>query len=287
MAKKMQRLDESPDFRPFKFRIQAFTNAFLEEVRWVFVCDVQLALSIPLACASGLPRGENPNEKGASSQTLFVLLTELTFELTRYATFCGTNHTSLGSMRMARSRSRRVTTSGTLMRRRPMVAGCSVLSSGDLQARRLAWPMSVCDGLGLHASGIRKHRGPICSLIIALRRCRHGYLGKMRYCREYPPRMLRTAMSRSRLELVNFDSFFSFCLTTHHQFVQEGKEEFLSHTVRVTIAPMASVDSTFTPSRRPSLVGDIQNPRRVMSDTVVAQSNPPRSVATLPSLVLP
>lgn len=32
MAKKMQRLDESPDFRPFKFRIQAFTNAFLEEV---------------------------------------------------------------------------------------------------------------------------------------------------------------------------------------------------------------------------------------------------------------
>ena len=35
MAKKMQRLDESPDFRPFKFRIQAFTNAFLEEVSLV------------------------------------------------------------------------------------------------------------------------------------------------------------------------------------------------------------------------------------------------------------
>lgn len=32
MAKKMARLDESPDFRPFKFRIQAFTNAFLEEL---------------------------------------------------------------------------------------------------------------------------------------------------------------------------------------------------------------------------------------------------------------
>lgn len=32
MAKKMQRLDESLEFRPFKFRIQAFTNAFLEEV---------------------------------------------------------------------------------------------------------------------------------------------------------------------------------------------------------------------------------------------------------------
>ncbi|KAG6877159.1 hypothetical protein C0993_009837 [Termitomyces sp. T159_Od127] len=32
MAKKMQRLDESLDFRPFKFRIQAFTMAFLEEL---------------------------------------------------------------------------------------------------------------------------------------------------------------------------------------------------------------------------------------------------------------
>ncbi|KZO97704.1 hypothetical protein CALVIDRAFT_467037, partial [Calocera viscosa TUFC12733] len=32
MPKKMQKLDESPDFRPFKFRIQAFTNAFVEEL---------------------------------------------------------------------------------------------------------------------------------------------------------------------------------------------------------------------------------------------------------------
>lgn len=32
MPKKMARLDESTDYRPFKFRIQAFTNAFHEEV---------------------------------------------------------------------------------------------------------------------------------------------------------------------------------------------------------------------------------------------------------------
>ncbi|KAJ7172276.1 hypothetical protein C8R46DRAFT_1085372 [Mycena filopes] len=32
MPKKMQKLSESPDFRPFKFRIQAFTTAFLEEL---------------------------------------------------------------------------------------------------------------------------------------------------------------------------------------------------------------------------------------------------------------
>lgn len=32
MPKKMQRMDESGDYRPFKFRIQAFTNAFSDEV---------------------------------------------------------------------------------------------------------------------------------------------------------------------------------------------------------------------------------------------------------------
>ncbi|WAQ86433.1 hypothetical protein PtA15_7A159 [Puccinia triticina] len=32
MARKMQRLEESADFRPFKFRIQAFTNSFFEEL---------------------------------------------------------------------------------------------------------------------------------------------------------------------------------------------------------------------------------------------------------------
>lgn len=33
MPKKMQRLNESTDYRPFKFRIQAFTNAFQEELQ--------------------------------------------------------------------------------------------------------------------------------------------------------------------------------------------------------------------------------------------------------------
>ena len=32
MPKKMARLDESTDYRPFKFRIQAFSNAFHDEV---------------------------------------------------------------------------------------------------------------------------------------------------------------------------------------------------------------------------------------------------------------
>lgn len=32
MPKKMERLDQSQDFRPFKFRIQAFTSAFQEKL---------------------------------------------------------------------------------------------------------------------------------------------------------------------------------------------------------------------------------------------------------------
>lgn len=58
--------------------------------------------------------------------------------------------------------------------------------------------------------------------------------------------------------------------------MQDGKEELLTHTVHITIAPMAAVDSTFTPSRRPSLVGDIHNPRRMLSDSMVpGVSQPP------------
>lgn len=61
------------------------------------------------------------------------------------------------------------------------------------------------------------------------------------------------------------------------QFMQDGKEEVLTHTVHITIAPMAAVDSSFTPSRRPSLVGDIHNPRRIMSDSVVSSVAQPNA----------
>ena len=50
----------------------------------------------------------------------------------------------------------------------------------------------------------------------------------------------------------------------------------LSHTVHVNIAPMTAVDASFTPSRRPSLVGDMHNPRRVMSDSILPQQAPQR-----------
>lgn len=57
-----------------------------------------------------------------------------------------------------------------------------------------------------------------------------------------------------------------------HQFMQDGKEEFLSQTVHITIAPVTNVDTSFSStSRRPSLV----ECRRI-SDTIVPQTSPSR-----------
>lgn len=42
MAKKMERLDQSNDFRPFKFRIQAFTSAFNDRLNAQGFSDVEL-----------------------------------------------------------------------------------------------------------------------------------------------------------------------------------------------------------------------------------------------------
>ena len=57
-----------------------------------------------------------------------------------------------------------------------------------------------------------------------------------------------------------------------HQFMQDGKEEFLSQTVHITIAPVTNVDTSFSSSsRRPSLVES-----RRISDTIVPQTSPSR-----------
>ena len=63
MAKKMQRLDESPDFRPFKFRIQAFTNAFLEEVRTLDLSPPSASWHSPPYVIAQLARQGFPEEK--------------------------------------------------------------------------------------------------------------------------------------------------------------------------------------------------------------------------------
>ncbi|OBZ73132.1 Hypoxanthine-guanine phosphoribosyltransferase [Grifola frondosa] len=66
-------------------------------------------------------------------------------------------------------------------------------------------------------------------------------------------------------------------ITAEAQFMQDGNlEEVLAHTIYITIMPMANVDSSLTPSsRRPSLVGDVHNPRRIQSNSMGSQLQPP------------
>ena len=71
MAKKMQRLDESPDFRPFKFRIQAFTNGFLEEARRldISLCDANSPLQL---AKQGLSEDVIPMKKVSRSYLVCI-----------------------------------------------------------------------------------------------------------------------------------------------------------------------------------------------------------------------
>ncbi|EGN93276.1 hypothetical protein SERLA73DRAFT_145813, partial [Serpula lacrymans var. lacrymans S7.3] len=64
------------------------------------------------------------------------------------------------------------------------------------------------------------------------------------------------------------------------RFVQDGQEELLSQCLHLNIAPMSTLDTSFSASRRGSLTSDIPRPRRVASDSVVPQSTSPRSLRT-------
>lgn len=83
----MQRLDESPDFRPFKFRIQAFTNAYLEEVNSsLFAGSISINFDNSSACTARLPRGEDTHEKSAGHHHKFqyILLTSLVAQIRNF-----------------------------------------------------------------------------------------------------------------------------------------------------------------------------------------------------------
>ncbi|KAF7346293.1 hypothetical protein MSAN_01856600 [Mycena sanguinolenta] len=62
MPEEMQELDQSTDFRPFKFRIQAFTAAFLEEARG-FLSYSNIELTDRQLAAEGYPEEKIPAKK--------------------------------------------------------------------------------------------------------------------------------------------------------------------------------------------------------------------------------
>lgn len=169
MAKKMQRLDESPDYRPFKFRIQAFTNAFLEEVCVFFfplVCFCETLIPCQLS-RQGYPEEKIPMKKVGRHFRLWSDEVKrqiknrrsVTF---RFETFCGTNPTSHDSTKREKSQNPREITFGTWMQRNQRADGCSDRFNGDWRERPPVSLMLDFAGRGHPGSGIPRHPEPIC-----------------------------------------------------------------------------------------------------------------------------
>lgn len=113
MPKKMQKLDESTDYRPFKFRIQAFTNAFAEDVSLSLHDGVSRYELISNSCNNVVSR-----RKLCQSKRLRII--------------SGDKISYRGSILMARRQNRKAITSGMLMPKNcQVVAGYSGLSSGE------------------------------------------------------------------------------------------------------------------------------------------------------------
>lgn len=215
MAKKMQRLDESPDFRPFKFRIQAFTHGFLEEVWHFLVINVFPALNLPsLAQLSrqGYPEEKIPMKKVKSPPALGHHITNVRI---RSATICGNSNTSFDSMKMGKKPNPKGIIFGTLKPKRlAMANGNSVLSIVSSLEIPQAWLTVASNGPGLPESGILKHRSPIFLFSIVPPRYRRGSVGRMTYYLESLLLMPRAAKSLSSLRYVFLLHIKSFASST-------------------------------------------------------------------------
>ncbi|KAI8998678.1 hypothetical protein BD414DRAFT_407224 [Trametes punicea] len=217
MAKKMQRLDESPDFRPFKFRIQAFTNAFLEELARQGYPEEKIPMKKIRNFLWNQPYISRFNEEGKKSKSKG-------------------NH----------------------------IWHVDAKKSGDGGwvfrpfKRKLAGTPPGVAYVGLRWTWTPRIWDPQASR------------ANMPVTYSSPSLPSWLSWKDDSLTGIPPPDAQSCDVTVEARFMQDGKEEVLTHTVHITIAPMAAVDSSFTPSRRPSLVGDIHNPRRIMSDSVVA-----------------
>ncbi|OSD01562.1 hypothetical protein PYCCODRAFT_1445566 [Trametes coccinea BRFM310] len=217
MAKKMQRLDESPDFRPFKFRIQAFTNAFLEELARQGYPEEKIPMKKIRNFLWNQPYISRFNEEGKKSKSKG-------------------NH----------------------------IWHVDAKKSGDGGwvfrpfKRKLAGTPPGVAYVGLRWTWTPRIWDPQASR------------ANMPVTYSSPALPSWLSWKDDSLTGIPPPDAQSCDVTVEARFMQDGKEEVLTHTVHITIAPMAAVDSSFTPSRRPSLVGDIHNPRRIMSDSIVA-----------------
>ncbi|KAI0086175.1 hypothetical protein BDY19DRAFT_895201 [Irpex rosettiformis] len=233
MAKKMQRLDESPDFRPFKFRIQAFTNAFLEELARQGFPEEKIPMKKIRNFLWNQPYISRFNEEGKKSKSKGNHIWHVDAKRTEIGwTF------------------------------RPFQRKLAGVPPGVAYiGLRWSWTPRIWDPQASRANMPVTYTSPAL------------------------PSWL--SWEGDTLSGIPSPDAESCDVTVQARFTQDGKEEVLSHTVHVNIAPMTAVDASFTPSRRPSLVGDALNPRRIMSDSVVTQTSPPRGLLRAPPPLAP
>ncbi|KAI0306326.1 hypothetical protein B0F90DRAFT_1688981 [Multifurca ochricompacta] len=206
MAKKMQRLDESPDFRPFKFRIQAFTNAFLEEIRnylW------------------NSPYISRFNEDGKKAKSKGNHIWNIEAKKT----------------------------------------GDGGWTFRPFQRRLAGVPPGVAY-VGLRWTWTPRIWDPQAS-----RNNLH-----VTYTSPSLPPWLSWHEDQYLTGVPTLDAQ-SCDVTIDARFMQDGKEEFLSQTVHITIAPVANVDTSFSNPSRQSLVDE--SSRRIVSDPIGPQQTSP------------
>lgn len=73
MPKKMEKLDASTDFRPFKFRIQAFTTAFAEKLNKYGYTEEELSIRKVRQYLWAQPYISRFNDDGKKSKVRFHL----------------------------------------------------------------------------------------------------------------------------------------------------------------------------------------------------------------------
>ncbi|THH33885.1 hypothetical protein EUX98_g291 [Antrodiella citrinella] len=251
MAKKMQRLDESPDFRPFKFRIQAFTNAFLEELSRQGYPEEKIPMKKIRNFLWNQPYISRFNEEGKKSKSKGNHIWHVDAKKHQDGgwTFRPFQRRLAGAPPGVAYVGLRWSWAPRIWDPQASRSNMPVTYTAPSVPSWLSWKDDVL-------SGIPPPDAQNCDVTVEAR------VGLTMFAAHH-------VMSDSR--------FIS-------QFVQDGQEEVLSHSVHISIAPMAAVDASFTPSRRPSLVGDIHNPRRVMSDTALPQTTPLRPLRSQSSM---
>jgi hypothetical protein len=232
MAKKMQRLDESPDFRPFKFRIQAFTTAFLEEL-----------------ARQGYPEEKIPMKKIRNYlwRQQYILRFN---EDGKKAKSKGNHIWNIEAKKAGDGKWEFRPFHRKLAGSPPGVAYCGLRWTWtpriwDPQAASQnftvqyssphlpSWLMWKDDQL----TGIPTLDAESCQITVVAKVCR---------------------TSRRFIKL------------TSGQFVVENQECQLTHSFNLTVATTSTIDPTFSRSRRPSLAGD--PPRRSTSDSALFQA---------------